>query len=324
MPRPRSAPDPYLLGKVSTLYYLRDETQQSIAERLSLSRPTVSRLLREARALGLVRISVATPGGEHLELETRLEDRYGLESAHVVESEPGRGDEALRRDLGSAAARHLSRVVRPGDRIGMAWGSTLGAMVAAMAPLSVEGARVVQIIGGLGSPTSADHASELVRRLARLLDARAVPLPAPGVVATPAVRDALHQDPHVRATLHELQSLSLIFVGVGSLASNAVLSDGHSATPAEREEVRARGAVADIALRFFDAGGAPVITGLDDRILGITTDQLRGSARVVAVAGGLEKVPAIVAALRTGIVNVLITDRATADALIAQPGVTTT
>src|SRR6476620_3765999 len=61
MPRPRSAPDLYLLGKVSALYYLRDQTQQEIAERLRLSRPTVSRLLRDARDLGFVQITVASP-----------------------------------------------------------------------------------------------------------------------------------------------------------------------------------------------------------------------------------------------------------------------
>jgi DNA-binding transcriptional regulator LsrR (DeoR family) len=319
MARPRSAPDPYLLGKVSTLYYLRDETQQSIAERLSLSRPTVSRLLREARALGLVRISVAAPGGLHLELESRLEERYRLDSAHVVEADPGSDGEALRRALGAAAADHLARAVHPNDRIGMAWGSTLAAMVAAMAPLPVEGARVVQILGGLGPPDAADHAAALVRQLAKLLDARAVPLPAPGVVASAAVRDALHQDPHVAAALREVQSLNLMFVGVGSLASNAVLNDGHSVTAEERDELRARGAEADVALRFFDADGSPVRTGLDDRILGITTEQLRGPARVVAVAGGAEKVAAIASALRSGVLNVLITDRATADALIAHP-----
>jgi DNA-binding transcriptional regulator LsrR (DeoR family) len=319
MARPKSAPDPYLLGKVSTLYYLRDETQQSIAERLSLSRPTVSRLLREARELGLVRITVAAPGGLHLELESRLEERYGLDSVQVVETEPGRDGDALRRELGAAAADHLARTVRPGDRVGMAWGSTLAAMVAAMAPRPVHDARVVQILGGLGPPDAANHATGLVRKLARLLDARAVPLPAPGVVASRSVRDALHQDSHVAAALGELGSLNLVFVGVGSLASNAVLDDGHSVTAAEREMLHARGAVADIALRFFDAGGSPVLTGLDDRILGITTDQLRNAARVVAVAGGAEKVAAIAAALRTRLIDVLITDRATADALIAYP-----
>jgi len=73
MPRPRSAPDLYLLSKVSTLYYLRDQTQQEIAERLRLSRPAVSRLLRDAQTHGIVQITISPPRGLHIDLESRLE-----------------------------------------------------------------------------------------------------------------------------------------------------------------------------------------------------------------------------------------------------------
>ena len=78
----------------------------------------------------------------------------------------------------------------------------------------------------------------------------------------------------------------------------------------------AAGAVGDISLRFFDEHGAPVRTSLDDRVLGITTAQLRKVPRVVAIAGGLDKVDAIAAALGAGIVNVLLTDQSTAQALV--------
>lgn len=318
MPRPKSAPDPYLLGKVSALYYLRQHTQQEIAERLRVSRPTVSRLLREARELGYVQITVASPRGLHLDLETSLEERFHLKTVHVVEGAAGQSADLLRRQLGAAAAHYLARTVRAGETIGMAWGTTLSAMVSAMVPTPTSGTRVVQVLGGLGAPDAAEYGAELVRRLARLLDAQAVLLPAPGVVATSAVRDVLRKDPHVRAALNELDSLDTVFVGLGSLASNAVLNDGHTLSKQARKELLTRRAVGDIALRFFDAHGRPVRTSLDDRILGITTEQLRNVEHVVAVAGGPDKVAAIAAALEAEIVDVLITDRTTADALVKQ------
>jgi DNA-binding transcriptional regulator LsrR (DeoR family) len=318
MPRPKSAPDPYLLGKVSALYYLRDHTQQEIAQRLRLSRPTVSRLLREARDLGYVQITVTPPRGLHLDLETRLEDLFKLQTVRVAEGDVGKSSELLRRQLGAAAARYLARTARPGETIGMAWGTTLTAMVDAMVPMPTEGSRVVQILGGLGPPDAEEYGAALARRLAQRLDAQAVLLPAPGVVATPAVRDVLGKDPHVRAALNELDSLDTVFVGLGSLASNAVLNDGHSLSRQEKKELRAGRAVGDIALRFFDAQGRPVRTALDDRILGITTEQLRKVKRVVAVAGGADKVEAIAAGLESAIVHVLITDRPTAEALVAR------
>ncbi|CAN5205829.1 sugar-binding transcriptional regulator [soil metagenome] len=318
MSRPKSPPDHYLLGKVSALYYLRDQTQQAIAERLSLSRPTVSRLLREARDLGYVQITVTSPRGLHLDLETRLEDAFGLQSVRVVDWDVGQDVSILRRQLGAAAAQYLARSITPGETIGMAWGTTLSAMVDAMAPLPTADTRVVQILGGLGPPDAAENGGELVRRLAQLLGAQAVLLPAPGVVATPAVRDVLSNDPHVRAALNELDALDTVFVGLGSLTSNEVLNDGHSFSRQARKELRSGHAVGDIALRFFDEHGRPVQTALDDRILGITTDQLRKVRRVVAVAGGADKTDAVAAGLKTALVHVLITDRATAEALLTR------
>jgi DNA-binding transcriptional regulator LsrR (DeoR family) len=109
-----------------------------------------------------------------------------------------------------------------------------------------------------------------------------------------------------------------VFVGLGSLTSNEVLNDGHSFSKQARKELRSGHAVCDIALRFFDARGGAVRTALDDRILGITIDQLRKVRRVVAVAGGGGKTEAIAAGLKTRLVHALITDRATAEALLVR------
>ena len=111
MPRPKSAPDPYLLGKVSALYYLRHHTQQEIAERLRVSRPTVSRLLQEARDLGYVQITVASPRGLHLDLETSLEDQFKLQTVHIVEG--GLAIELGAGGIKSEALRSASRGYSP-------------------------------------------------------------------------------------------------------------------------------------------------------------------------------------------------------------------
>jgi DNA-binding transcriptional regulator LsrR (DeoR family) len=143
MARPRSAPDLYLLSKVSSLYYQRGQTQQEIADRLHLSRPKVSRLLQEAQERGIVQITVTPPQGLYVELETRLAERFGLAEAQIVHVEPEQPVELVRRDLGAAAAAYLARTVQAGETIGIAWGTTLRAMVQAMSPLHVEGVRVV-------------------------------------------------------------------------------------------------------------------------------------------------------------------------------------
>jgi DNA-binding transcriptional regulator LsrR (DeoR family) len=129
------------------------------------------------------------------------------------------------------------------------------------------------------------------------------------------VRDVLRNDPHVQAALRYFDRLDTVYVGIGSITTNPVLNDGHSLPAGTHASLVAAGAVGDIALRFFDAEGAPVRSSLDERILGITTEQLQKAPRVVAVAGGPEKGEAIHAALKSGIVDVLITDQQTAEEL---------
>lgn len=317
MARTRSVPDLYLLGKVSTLYYVCECTQQEIADRLHLSRPRVSRLLQEAQALGIVQITVSPPQGLHLDLETDLERRFGLVEAQVINVERSQPAEVRRRELGAAAAAHLCRTVHPGAAIGLTWGRTLSLMVQAMSPLSTPDVRVVQTLGGIGPPEADAHAAALVIRLAQLLGASAALLPAPAVVGTAAARDVLRQDPHVQMALEHLNDLDVVYVGVGSLQSNPVLTDGRSLPPGTIDELEAVGAIGDIALRFFDADGRLVRTSLDERILGISTEQLRALKQVVAVAGGCDKADAIAAALETGLIDVLITDQITAEAITA-------
>jgi DNA-binding transcriptional regulator LsrR (DeoR family) len=314
MPRNRASPDVYLLSKVSTLYYVQNQTQQEIAQRLGVSRPTISRLLQDAQNHGIVQITVAPQRGVYLELEGKIEERFHLDTAQIVSVERDGSD--LLQQLGRAAAAYLARTVKPGLSIGLAWGTTLQAMVQAVAPLPTEGVRVVQTLGGIGPPEAEAYASALVRRLARALGASPILLPAPGVVATTAVRDALGEDPHVNAALQQLDSLDMIFVGIGSLSSNTVLNDGMSLPPGAYAELVAAGAVGDIALRFFDANGEAATSTLEDRVLGVSVEQIRRTPRVVGVAGGPSKVEAILAALRADLLDVLITDVETAEALL--------
>ena len=320
MPAATETP-PQTLAKVGAMYYLQGKTQQQIADRIGVSRPTVSRMIKEARDRGIVQITVAHVDGLAADLESGLEARFGLREAVVVDRD---GDGSLRAALGTAAAGLLGRLVEPGAVVGLTWGTTLREMVKAVVPRRTDGVTVVQTLGGVGPPLAEAHAADLPRRLAAALGADLRLLQAPGVVASAEARDVLAADPQIRAALAALGTMTVAFVGIGGLATNPVLGDGELAPevdlPAgfEADLVR-RGAVGDVALRFFDADGAPVETDLDRRLVGVDLDTLRAVERVVGVAGGPEKVDAIRAALRGRIVDVLVTDDATAQALLAGP-----
>lgn len=302
-----------LLVRTARMYYEQRETQKTIAERLDLSQATISRLIQRAHTAGIVRTSVTIPSGVFPELEDELQTRYGLAQAIVVDTLDE--DTHILRDIGAAAAYYLEGTVRKGDVIGISsWSATLLAMVDAMhgLPRSVT-ADVVQILGGMGSPGAETHATQLTRRLANLTNGTPAFLPAPGVVASDDLRQALLQDPFVAETCHRFDEVSVVLVGIGGVQPSQMLANsGNIFTAEEISVLRRHGAVGDICLRFFDRAGEPVRTELDSRVMAIELAQLRHVRRCVGVAGGRRKLDAIRGALAGRWINVLITDRFTA------------
>jgi DNA-binding transcriptional regulator LsrR (DeoR family) len=311
-----------LVAKVARLYYERGLKQDAIAEMLDISQPTCSRLLKRALADKIVRISVTSPSGTCLELEEALEARHGLKEAIVVDAEED--EEEMLRGLGSAAAYYLETTLKPKDVVGISsWSATLLATVDAMrlpaGKPSPGRVRVVQILGGVGNPGAEAHATHLTQRLARLMGADAVFLPAPGVVGSREARKVLVEDPFVKQALAHLDQVTVAMVGIGAIKPSRLLaSSGNVFEAGELAKLGQRGAVGDVCLRFFDAAGAPVVTELDGRVIGMELAQLRKAGRSVGVAGGRRKYAAILGALRGRWVNVLITDRRTAERLLKE------
>jgi DNA-binding transcriptional regulator LsrR (DeoR family) len=306
-----------LMTKVAHLYHDQDMTQPEIAIQLDLSQATVSRLLKRAKQEQIVRVTVNVPYGVYADLEERLQQVYGLKEAVVVDTVE-HSDQILR-DIGSAAAYYLGTTLRAGDVIGVSsWSTTLLAMVDALQPQArASQIKVLQILGGLGNPSAEIYASRLVGRLANLLHGEATLLPAPGVVGSPEVIPILQEDRYVHDAMRLFDQVTIALVGIGTVEPSGLLaSSGNIFSPEELDMLRAAGAVGDICLRFFDASGIPVVTPLNERVIGMTLSQLQRVKRAVGIAGGKEKLNPIRGALQGRLINVLITDRFTAERLI--------
>ena len=306
--------------KVASLYYEAGLKQPEIAARLNLSQSRVSRLLKQALDEGIVVISVRAPGGTHPDLEERLGAVFGLRDAVVVDVGADDHDDRLDRELGSAAAYFLESTVRTGDVIGISsWSATLLAMVQAMHPVAtVRDTRVVQILGGVGDPAAAGHATHLIRQLAHLVHGEAAFLPAPGVVGSAEARRFLLEDPYVREVIAMFDTVTLALVGIGAVEPSGLLAkSGNVFSAEERAGIAAAGGVGDLALRFVAVDGTPVPSLLNARVIGIELEQLKRVARSVGVAGGARKTAAIRGAILGGWINCLITDVRTAERLLA-------
>lgn len=302
-----------LLGQVAVWYYEDNMDQSEIAERIGRSRSMVSRMLQEARELGLVEIRVTFPLKTDTELETRLCRVFSLAQASVLASTPTDDYETLLRRLGRLGARCLQERLRDGIQIGIGGGTTVHQVVRALPKTPLAQARVVQISGAVGSGDPVFDGPELTRWLAEKLSASYHPLHAPLIVKDENLAESLHQERTIAETLAWASQVDIALVGIGTL--DPALSSLQRAGYLYQEDLAALqqvGAVGDISSRHLDINGNPVDLPLNRRVIGQDLETLRSIPIVIAVAGNVRKAPAILAALRGRFINVLVTDGVTA------------
>jgi DNA-binding transcriptional regulator LsrR (DeoR family) len=308
-----SVPQVRLMTKVAHLYHERGIRQTDIAETLHLSQAKVSRLLKRAAELGIVQTMVMVSAGVHTELESQLEDKYGLLEAAVIDVQ---GEESeIIAALGSAGAGYLEDMLTGHERVGISsWSQTLIAVADRLRPLRTTGeTSVIQLVGGIGDSSVQLQANRLLDQLAGRIGARAIFVPAPGLVGTAAMRRSMLRDDTMAEVAAEWDRLTMALVGIGSLQPSPLLRQSGNAIAADDQtQLLAHHAVGDICHRFFDADGRLVRSAVDTRVVGIDPDTFRRIPRRIAIAGGARKHASIRAALRGKWINVLLTDVDTA------------
>ena len=307
-----------MIARVAQMYHVENQRQADIAKHLRMSQATVSRMPKRAQDEGMVRTTVVSPSGTYAELEAGLRARYGIAEAIVVECSEDR-EGAIMARIGEAAAHFLEVTLQPGEVIGVSsWSETILKMVDNIHPMKAGKAKqVVQTLGGMGDPAVQIHANQLTTRLAKLTGAEAHLLTAPGVAQSREAKLVLLSDTYVRQTMELFSKVTLAVVGIGAMEPSGMLSrSGNVFTSREIAEVTNAGGVGDIGLRFFDAEGRPVTTPMDERVIGMSLSELGKTSRVMALAGGPSKTFAIRGALRTGVIDLLVTDKFTAERLL--------
>lgn len=307
-----------LATQIARLYHEQNRTQPEIAQLLSITQTRVSRMLKFAAQNGIIRTTVHVPPGIFSDIEDELQQKFGgiefvvVDAAHLT-------DDNVTRALASSAAAYLEMVIPSCEIIGVSsWSETLLKAVDVMRP-PAKGvtSHIVQVFGGFGRANSQVYATRLTERLAQLASAQALFLLAPGVVSSPEMHEMMMRDPSCLNVFAYYDKLSMILMGIGSLSPSRLLQEsGNAIDSQDMEELRDRGAVGDVCLRFFDQEGRLIDSSFNRRLLGISADQIRSTPRRVAVAGGKRKVEAIRAALRGKWVTTLITDLDVAQALL--------
>ena len=306
-----------LVARAAQMYHVEGRRQAEIAKHLRISQATVSRMLKRALDEEIVRTTIVAPPGVYTELEAGLRESFDLPEAIVVECSDDR-DGAIMARIGEAAAQFLEVTLQTDEVIGVSsWSETILKMVDNIHPRNSGKAKyVVQTLGGMGDPAVQTHATQLTTKLARLTGAEPRLLNAPGVAQSREAKLVLVSDPYIRETMDLFGKVTLSIVGIGAVEPSRMLArSGNVFSANELTEVTEAGAVGDISLRFFDEDGNSVKTPLDDRVIGMPLEEMGNVDRVIALAGGKSKTEAIRGALRIGVIDVLITDKFTAERL---------
>lgn len=302
--------DEEILARVAWYYYHDGLTQNDIGERLNLNRIKVSRLLDAGRRTGVIDVTINSRYQGCLMLEAALKARYGLVEAHVV-PELIEGDTSER--LGQATAQFLMQRLRPGDLLAAGWGATVSSAIQRLGHFANKrNISLVSLTGGVSTYVDGMRAAHWGGNVHLV--------PAPLVVSDPAIAKALSAEPAIANLLDMALGATYQIVGIGELSNASTVVRAGYVTPSEVEPLRRKGAVGDILCRFFDHNGDMLDLPYHDRVIGVGLDRLSQSPNVIAAAGGLGKGAAIHAALKSGIVSILITDETTARALVGEAG----
>ncbi len=302
-------------ARAGWLYYVAGMTQDQIARTMGISRQRAQRLVSRAVSERLIHVRLDHPLTGCLELERELAARFDLATCRVAPS-LGPGADPLRA-IAPVAAGEMERVLRSAEPLVIALGTgrALRATVEEMAPMDAPQHRLVSLIGNIAPDGSASF-FDVIMRIADKVRAPHYPMPVP-VVSESAEHSAMfHALPPIRRVTALARAADVCFVGVGQLAEGAPLLQDGFVTGDELQDMRALGAVGEIAGWVYDSAGRYLELGINLRVGGVRVDPGRTKS-VIGIAGGRVKHAALLAALRGRIINGLVTDEDSARALLA-------
>ncbi len=301
-----------LLADVAEMYYLEEKNQAEIAKSIGVTRSMVSRMLTEARESDIVEIRIQRPLQSDPELESVLTEKFDLKDVFVVITNH-RGGERLTRTLGNAGAQMLMRHLAPQKILGLAWGTSISATVDTVEIAGTMPVKVVQLVGAMGAHNMEYDGHDLVARITEKLGGEAYYLNAPYLCQNAELAKSLLETKSIQETISVGKKTDVALLGIG--ATSPDYSSFYLAgyvTRRELDGLRKAGAVGDVCGLHFDINGQPACEDFCDRLVSIRRQDLLSIPVRLGVAGGEGKADAILGALRSKYVNVLVIDSTTA------------
>lgn len=301
--------------QVASWYYSDKQTMDSIAHRLGVSRPTVSRLLQFARDTGIVEVTLRPPPRTVLGLEREFDRRFGIEASVI---EPGTSDAKERLRVTDMTARFLEQHIVAGTVLGVSWGRTIDLVSRALVPSRRRNTHVVQLNGSASPVDDSQSPEAILTRFGAAFDAKILRFSVPAFFDSPETRTAMWQERSIARILDAQRAADVAVFGVGAVNAG-VPSPVYTArylNDADQRQLRADGVVGDVCTVFLRADGTHEGVPINQRTTGIQPEDLRKIPTRLCVVASAAKANALRAALRAGLVTHLFVDMDTAKALM--------
>lgn len=296
-----------LMVKAAWYYYFENLTQQAIADRLSISRMRVIKLLETARQTGVIQFRLRSDGVGMAQQSHDLIKKYHLKDVFLI-PETDEDDSHPNESIARAGAMYIADRLGDNACINVGYGDTLSRTLNHLATMVQNPVTCVSLTGGVSN--------YLPNTRSNVFNARLFLMPAPLLASSPEMAAAMRSENSVSEVIRMAQLSSFTLVGIGAMHDSATIVKSGTLNQNDLFYLKMNNAVGDVLCHFLDREGQLIHTPIEDRLISTSLDQLKQMPNVIGLAAGANKVDAIRAVLRGGYLDILITDEPTANLLL--------
>ena len=296
-----------LMVKAAWYYYFENMTQQAIADRLSISRMRVIRLLDTARQTGVIQFRLRSDGVGMVEQSRRLIEKYHLKDVFLI-PEVDQDETHPNESIARAGAMYIADRLGDNACINVGYGDTLSRTLNHLATIVQNPVTCISLTGGVSN--------YLPNARSNIFNARLYLMPAPLLASSPEMAAAMRGESSVSEIIRMTELSSFTLVGIGSPDDSATVFRTGVLGPSDLFYLRMNNAVGDVLCHFLDRDGQLVRSPIEDRLISTPLERLKAMPNVIGLAAGDSKIEAIRAVLRGGYLDILITDEPTANLLL--------